>query len=100
MSPDWSVEHYDESDESTTATAARKVAELLDDERLADPDWTDTQHWRYALVDDGVDPNVVDRAADHGLFLAGDWVAGEARVHAALRNGLETGARIAERHDG
>jgi renalase len=25
----------------------------------------------------------------------GDWVAGEARLHAALRNGLDTGERLA-----
>ncbi|AQL44169.1 NAD/FAD-dependent oxidoreductase [Halorientalis sp. IM1011] len=97
MSPDWSVDHYDDADGAITATAAERVAELLDDERLADPDWTDTQHWRYALADDGVDAGTVDRAAEHGLYLAGDWVAGEARVHAALRNGLETGERITDR---
>ena len=30
-----------------------------------------------------------------GLYFAGDWVAGEARVHVALRNGLTVGERIA-----
>ncbi|MFB6084645.1 MAG: NAD(P)/FAD-dependent oxidoreductase [Halorientalis sp.] len=97
MSPDWSVQHYDADDGAITATAADRVAELLDDERLAEPDWTDTQRWRYALTDGGVDEGIVDRAADHDLYLAGDWVAGQARVHAALRNGLETGERIADR---
>jgi renalase len=97
MSPDWSADHYDDDDETITTVAAEQVATLLDDERLADPDWTDTQHWRYALPDDGIDGETVDRAADHGLYLAGDWVAGESRVHAALRSGLETGDDIAGR---
>ncbi len=97
MSPDWSVDHYDADEETVTTGATEQVTALFDDERLADPDWTDTQHWRYALPDDGIDRETVDRAADHGLYLAGDWVAGEARVSAALRSGLEAGTDIADR---
>ncbi|WP_336002855.1 NAD(P)/FAD-dependent oxidoreductase [Halorientalis halophila] len=100
MSPDWSVAHYDDEDAALTAAAAERVASLLDDERLGDPGWTDLQRWRYALPDDGVDTEAVERATDHGLYVAGDWVAGEARVHAALRQGLETGDSIADRSGG
>ncbi|MEF8973977.1 MAG: NAD/FAD-dependent oxidoreductase, partial [Haloarcula sp.] len=35
-------------------------------------------------------------AAEHDLHFAGDWVAGEGRLHAAIRNGLETGEAIAD----
>jgi hypothetical protein len=97
MSPDWSVEYYDLDDAALTDAAADAVAGLLDDAELASPDWTDTQRWRYALPDDGVDESKIERAAAHDLYFAGDWVVGEGRVHAALRNGLETGERIAER---
>jgi predicted NAD/FAD-dependent oxidoreductase len=94
MGPDWSVEHYDVQETKLTDAAAEHVATLVDDDDLAAPDWTDVQHWRYALPDDGVDGSALERAADHDLFFAGDWVAGEGRLHAALRSGLETGAQL------
>jgi len=97
MSPAWSSRRYDDPSDEVKADAAGIVAELLGDERLADPDWTDYQGWRYALPEGGVDGGIVDDAADRDLFLAGDWVAGEGRLHDALGNGLETGERIADR---
>jgi predicted NAD/FAD-dependent oxidoreductase len=96
MSPDWSVEHYEDPDGAIVETAAQKVATLLGDERFADPDWTDTQHWRYAQPDEGVDRAALETAADHDLFFAGDWVADEGRVHLALETGLDAGERIAD----
>jgi len=96
MSPDWSTAHYDDPLEEVAPVVAEKLADLMDDERLADPDWVDDQGWRYALPDDAVDPAAVDRAAGADLYLAGDWVVGDGRVHAALWNGVETGERIAE----
>ncbi|MFB6179786.1 MAG: NAD(P)/FAD-dependent oxidoreductase [Halorientalis sp.] len=97
MSPEWSVENYDIPDTELTDATSDLVADLLDDVNLAKPDWTDTQHWRYAIPDGGIDDDLQERAAEYDLFLAGDWVAGEGRVHAALRSGLETGERIAAR---
>jgi hypothetical protein len=35
-------------------------------------------------------------AAAEGVYAAGDWVAGEGRVDAALQNGLETGEALAD----
>ncbi|ACV48303.1 MULTISPECIES: NAD(P)/FAD-dependent oxidoreductase [Halomicrobium] len=96
MAPDWSVTHYRDDAATLTDAIADATATLLDDDRLAEPDWTDHQHWRYALPDDGVGADALETAAAHDLFLAGDWVAGEARLHAALRNGLRTGERIGE----
>jgi predicted NAD/FAD-dependent oxidoreductase len=92
---EWSVEHYDDPPAENVAALAAIAAALLDDDRLTDPDWTDHQGWRYALPDAAVDPDAVDAAAAHDLYAVGDWVAGEARLHAALRNGLETGERVA-----
>ena len=68
----------------------------MDDDRLTDPDWTDHQHWRYSQSEATVDHDEIATARDHDLFFAGDWVAGESRLHAALRNGLDTGEAIAD----
>jgi predicted NAD/FAD-dependent oxidoreductase len=95
-SPDWSVEHYDDPPAENVAELADLAAELLGDPRLADPDWTDHRGWRHALPDEGVDRDAVRSAEAHGLYCAGDWVAGEARVHAALRSGLDIGERMAD----
>ena len=91
----WSTEHYDDDPAENVAALADHAADVVGDERLADPAWTDHQGWRYALPDEGVDSGPVDSARDEGLYLLGDWVAGEARLHAALANGLDVGERVA-----
>lgn len=95
MAPDWSAERFGDDPEAVVADAADHAAALLDDDRLRNPDWTDHHAWRYALPNAAADPDELDRAADHDLYFAGDWVAGEARLHAAVRSGLETGERVA-----
>ncbi|WP_121822909.1 NAD(P)/FAD-dependent oxidoreductase [Halostella salina] len=92
---DWSVARYDDPPAENVADLAAMAADVLGDERLADPDWTDHQGWRYALPESGVRPGPVDDAEACDLFVVGDWVAGEGRLHAALRNGLDTGERLA-----
>jgi len=92
---EWSVEHYDDPAEANVAELAGLTADLVGDDRLTEPDWTDHQGWRYALPEDGVRAGAVDAAAAHDCYVLGDWVAGEGRLHAALRNGLDTGERIA-----
>jgi len=37
---------------------------------------------------------VLAPAAASGLHVTGDWVAGQERLHAAVRNGLETGEAL------
>jgi len=98
MSPAWSSRRYDDPGEAVEADAAAIVAELLGDDPLADPDWTDRQGWRYALPDDGADTETLRTAEAHGLYFAGDWVAGDGRVHLAVESGLDAGARIADTH--
>jgi len=95
-SPDWSTARYDDPPEQNVAVLARHAAAIMDDPRLAAPDWTDHQGWRYALPKAGVRADAVRAAAQHGLYVTGDWVAGEARLHAAIRNGLETGETLAD----
>ncbi|WP_049987163.1 NAD(P)/FAD-dependent oxidoreductase [Halobellus rufus] len=111
MSPEWSTKRYDDPLSAVVDDVADRVATLLDDERYRDPDWADDQGWRYALPDDAVETapfggsvgesaeerSLVEDVADAGLYVAGDWVAGEGRVPAALWNGYETGEWIGER---
>jgi len=92
---DWSVEHYDDPPSENVAELGALTADVVDDDRLRNPDWTDHQGWRYALPESGVRQGAVTTAEDHDLYCLGDWVAGEARLHAALRNGLDTAERMA-----
>jgi predicted NAD/FAD-dependent oxidoreductase len=95
MSPDWSVEHYDDATETAASDAAALVADLLEDDRYRDPDWVDSQGWRYALPEDAARDDV--RAAeDAGLFCAGDWIVGDGRVHRAFENGRTVGDRLVD----
>jgi hypothetical protein len=96
-SPEWSVEHYDEPPAANADVLATHAAEIVNDTRLADPDWTDFGRWRFALADEGVAHAPVQRAWDHDLYPVGDWVAGEARLHAAMRNGLDVAERMVYR---
>ena len=96
MAPDWSADRFDDDADAVAADAARRAAALLDEDRLRSPDWHDVVRWRRALPDEGVDADVVAAARDSDLYLAGDWVAGEARLHAALASGLEAGDRVVD----
>ncbi|MFC6752700.1 NAD(P)/FAD-dependent oxidoreductase [Halorubrum tibetense] len=94
---EWSTAHYDDDPRENVAALADHAADLVGGDRLADPDWTDHQGWRYAIPEDGVKRGPVDSAADEGFYVLGDWVVGEGRLHAALANGLDTGERVAHR---
>lgn len=96
MSPAWSSEHYDHPTAAAGRVVSRMVANLLDDDRLAEPDWVDTQGWRYALPDGAVDDAIIRRAESAGLYFAGDWVVGNGRVHEAFWNGVAVAKRVGE----
>ncbi len=91
---DWSVEHYDNDPQENIAELAALTADVIGDERLTAPDWSDHQGWRYAIPEETVKRGPLDSAEEHGLFCLGDWIPGEGRLHAALGNGLDTGERI------
>ena len=104
MGQSWSAARIDDDSAALAEAAAEHVTGLLEDPRLADPDWTDHQRWRYALPagngeSEGAglaaDGSVRERCERAGLYVAGDWVVGEGRVHAALHSGLDVGGRIA-----
>jgi hypothetical protein len=93
---EWSEANYDRDPAENVAELAELAADIVGDERLGEPTWSDHQGWRYALPERGVarEPVLAAEAAD--LYCLGDWVAGEGRVHAALANGLDVGERIAD----
>ena len=90
----WSAKRYDEAPDDNIAALARHAADVVGEGRLAAPDWSDWQGWRYALPEGAVEREALREAARSGVYAAGDWVAGEARLHAAVRSGLKTGERI------
>ena len=91
---EWSVEHYDDPPAANVADLAEQTAAVIGDDRLAAPAWTDYQGWRYAQPEGAVARGPLDSAEEHGLYCVGDWIPGEGRLHAALRNGLDTAERI------
>lgn len=105
MAPDWSVDHRSTPAADAAREAAARVATLLDDDRLADPNWTDLVEWRNALPDADVDADAdaettgtgrLRDAESAGLFVASDCTHGRGRIHAALECGLSVGDRLAE----
>lgn len=94
LSPAVSAARFDDPDADLAAASADLVTALLGEARLRDPDWSAVHRFRHALPDDAVDPAPVRRAEEHDLFVAGDWVAGEGRVHLALRSGLDAADRV------
>ena len=96
-SHDWSVAHAGDDSATNAEVLAEKAATIVGEERLERPDWTDARLWDVALPDGGLDPSLVDGAREHDCCLAGDAVAGEGRIHAALASGLRVGNRLAER---
>lgn len=96
MAPDWSAYRFDAPAGTVRADVADRIADLLDDGRFADPDWSTQRRWRDALPNGGVDVGVLREAERSGLFFAGDWVAGDGRVHLAVESGLEAGERTAD----
>lgn len=94
MAPDWSVEHRETPEERAAKLAADNAADLLGDDRLADPGWAERVAWRHALSDDeGIDATVGE---DAGLYVASDASHGEGRIHASLERGLEVGDLLAD----
>jgi len=92
---EWSRTNYDREPEANVAELAGLAADIVGDDRLSEPAWTDHQGWRYALPEGGVRRGPLDSAERAGLYCLGDWIPGEGRIHAALANGLDVGERVA-----
>lgn len=94
MAPEWSGEWADEPERDACRAAAGHVADLLGDSTFTDPDWTDGYRWKYALADGAVPRESTEVAREYDVFFAGDWIAGDGRVHLALRSGLTAGEHL------
>ncbi len=92
---EWSSARYDDDPVGNVAALAQHAADIVGDDRLRSPEWSDHQGWLYALPESGVRRGPLSSAEAANLYCLGDWVAGEGRLHAALRNGLDIGERIA-----
>ena len=93
MAADWTRDHYT-LDLDDLVAAARPILSDLLDTPLDEPDWADRQRWRYALPDAAADADALALGAEHGLFFAGDFMAGKGRVHLALESGLTAADHI------
>jgi hypothetical protein len=93
MAAQWSVEHWNDPLPELTQQIQRLASELLA-EQLPDPVWVDRQGWRYALPDSGADFDMLNSALP-GCYFAGDYTAGQGRVHLAIEQGWRVAERIA-----
>ncbi|WEL21539.1 FAD-dependent oxidoreductase [Halorhabdus sp. BNX81] len=95
LSPAWAAGRPDATPTEAADAASTHAATLLGDDRLAEPDWWDHERFTHALPGDRVNPALFEQALAHDLGLAGDWLAGTGRTHAALETGLDAGRRLA-----
>jgi renalase len=95
LGDEWAREHGDDPLDAVAPGVAERVAAALGEPWLAEPAWTDGQRWRYARPESAPPSESSRVGEDDGLYLAGDWVAGEGRVDAALRTGFDAAERIA-----
>jgi renalase len=93
MAAAWSLERWRQGRAAATAELIELLGTLLG-ENLRDPRWSDRAAWPYALPDGRADPAVLD-AALPGLFFAGDYTAGQGRVHLALEEGWRAASALA-----
>lgn len=95
MAPVWSNAHWDDPLPELTEQVTALVSDLLNEDLHAQR-WADRQGWRDALPNSGADFEVLNRALP-GLFFAGDFTAGQGRVHLAIEQGWQVAARIVQR---
>jgi renalase len=93
MAPQWSRDHWNDPLPLLTEQVGALTSALLD-ENLSTPLWSDRQGWRYALPDGRADFDTLNSAL-RGLFFAGDYTAGQGRVHLAIEQGWQVARRIA-----
>jgi renalase len=92
MAPRWSLDHWETPAEELERLVAEQAGALLGEDLRA-PLWSDVQRWRYALPDSGADFETLN-ASGSGLFFAGDYTAGQGRVHLAIESGWRAASAI------
>ncbi len=94
MSPRWSA-HREGADKADVAQQTfAEVADLLGDDDLSPPQWTDVQWWRFARPEPGAEVNAPPSASAAGLYFAGDGLVGKGRVEGALKSGFVAAREI------
>lgn len=93
MAPAWSEQHWDDPLPVTAANVVELVNALLGED-VSHPRWADRRSWRYALPDGNADFDALNTALA-GLFFAGDYTAGQGRVHLAIEQGWQVAERLA-----
>ena len=91
----WSAANAGARAQETALEVAHRIAPLVGDERLREPDWWDHHRWGRGLPAGGPEESLCCEALAAGLALAGDWVAGVGQAHAALDSGLTAGRKLA-----
>ena len=87
MAADWTRDHYTDARDALVDAVRPLLSDLLGTS-LGQPLWSGSQRWRYALPNAAADEVALARGAEIGLFFAGDFMAGQGRVHLALESGL------------
>jgi predicted NAD/FAD-dependent oxidoreductase len=101
MADAWSTTHWDALAKGTLAPdalpaavlEAHGYAEALTGAALGQPLWADLHRWRYALPDAGCNEPTLNGTGS-GLYFAGDYVAGQGRVHLAIASGRAVAERM------
>jgi predicted NAD/FAD-dependent oxidoreductase len=93
MAPGWSLKHWEAPAGDLERLVAEQASALLGEDLRA-PIWSDVQRWRYALPDSGADFETLNSTGS-GLFFAGDYTAGQGRVHLAIESGWRAAEAIA-----
>ena len=95
LAPQFSRDCWHLSAAELTPIVAEQVSALLGAD-LRQPLWSDLRRWRYALPDEGADFATLNRIGGAvGLFFAGDYTAGQGRVHLAITSGWRAAEAIA-----
>jgi renalase len=97
MSDRWATTHWDAIARTTytdptqlpapVQSALNRLTVLVGD--LGAPLWVDLQRWRYALPDGAIRPTL-----PRDVYVAGDMIAGQGRLHLALASGRQAADRI------
>jgi predicted NAD/FAD-dependent oxidoreductase len=93
MAPQWSVDHWEDDLPLLTGHITELLSDLLDED-LRTPRWADRQGWLYSQPDNGADFDALNNVLA-GLFFAGDYTAGQGRVHLAIEQGWQVAERVA-----
>ncbi|BCX46629.1 NAD/FAD-dependent oxidoreductase [Haloferula helveola] len=91
MSPDWTMRNMEVDRETLLPEVMRELRSVLP---VPDPEWWDSQRWRYALPKKSWDASSLKPLEDDGLFFAGDGQAGKGRIALAIRSGIDVAERM------